>query len=193
MKRHHCQIQRKQTSINNRWQWQTQQRAREATWTGFSWCTLKHTQHVTSQWRHNGAAEQEEMHLYPRTLDNLVTTKTSCNRDVTAHAPRSLGHFYCFVSVVRPQQHKASHRKEEHHQVERFLKRHAVGSTGSKTRTHRHAAPHGAGGAEPPDQFDQCMKAKSLGLAHLVTRQVVFCSVWDIKEHEADFDQRCHC
>ena len=155
--------------------------------------TLKHTQHVTSQWCHNGAAEQVEMHLYPRTLDNFVPTKTSCNRDITAHAPRSLAHIFCFVSLDRPQQHKASHRKEEHHQVARFSTRHAVGSTESKTWTHRHAAPHGAGGAEPPDQFDQCMKAKSLGLAHLVTRQVVFDSVRDIKEHVVAFDQRCHC
>ena len=37
------------------------------------------------------------------------------------------------------------------------------------------------------------MKAKSLGLAHLVTWNMVFDSVWDIKEHEAAFDQRCHC
>ena len=40
------------------------------------------------------------------------------------------------------------------------------------------------------------MKAKSMGLAHLVTRQVVFDSVWeikDIKEHEVAFDKLCHC
>ena len=111
----------------------------------------------------------------------LCPSKLSCKRDITAHALRSLVHIFCFVSLDRPQQHKTPHRKEEHHQVERFLKTPCCWLNGSKTQTHRHAAPYGAGGAEPPDQFDQCMKAKSLGLAHHVTRQIVFDSVWTSK------------
>ena len=61
---------------------------------------------------HNGAEEQEEMHLHPRTLDNLVPTKTTCNRDVTAHAPRSLAHIFALFLLT-------DHNHTKHHTEKR--------------------------------------------------------------------------
>ena len=52
------------------------------------------------------------MHVSTHALDNHAPTKTSCNRDVTAHAPRSLVHIFALLLLT-------DHNNTKHHTEKR--------------------------------------------------------------------------